>query len=76
MAFRAYPAAPGDAIFFDSFVPHRSGPNRTGAPRRALYITWNRQSDGDQRARYYADKRESFPPDIERDPKKDYRFRV
>ncbi len=76
MAFSAYPAAPGDAIFFDSFVPHRSGPNRTGAPRRALYITWNRSSDGDQRARYYADKRKSFPPDIEREAGKDYQFRV
>ncbi len=76
MAFRAYPAAPGDAIFFDSFVPHRSGPNRTESPRRALYITWNRSSDGDQRARYYADKRKSFPPDIEREAGKDYQFRV
>ena len=76
MTFRAYPAAPGDAVFFDSFVPHRSGPNRTGTPRRALYITWNRRSEGDQRARYYADKRKSFPPDIEREPGRAYRFRV
>ena len=76
MAFSAYPTAPGDVIFFDSFVPHRSGPNRTGSARRALYITWNRISEGDQRARYYADKRKSFPPDIEREAGKDYQFRV
>ncbi len=28
------PTAPGDVIFFDSFVPHASGPNRTKSPRR------------------------------------------
>src|SRR5438132_8365340 len=36
---------------------------------RSLYITYNRQSAGDHRVRYYADKRKNFPPDIERDPR-------
>ena len=30
----------------------------------------------DDRLRYYADKRKSFPPDIERDPTRTYTFRV
>lgn len=67
---------PGDAVFFDSFAPHRSAPNQTQQARRVLYITYNKISEGDSREAYYAAKRKSYPPDIERDPNKDYRFRV
>jgi ectoine hydroxylase-related dioxygenase (phytanoyl-CoA dioxygenase family) len=67
---------PGDVIFFDSFVPHASGPNRTAAPRRILYVTYSRAGNGDHRARYFADKRRDFPPDIEREPGRTYTFRV
>ena len=67
---------PGDAVFFDSFAPHRSAPNHTQQARRVLYITYNKISEGDSREAYYAAKRKSYPPDIERDPNKDYRFRV
>jgi hypothetical protein len=67
---------PGDAVFFDSYAPHRSKPNRTDKARRVLYITYNRKSEGDSRARYYADKRRNYPPDIERDPDKQYAFKV
>ncbi len=70
------PTKPGDVVFFDSFVPHRSAPNRSDAPRRVLYITYNRLSEGDQRERYYADKRKSYPPDCEREPDKVYEYRV
>jgi ectoine hydroxylase-related dioxygenase (phytanoyl-CoA dioxygenase family) len=74
--FAACPTAPGDAVFFDSFVPHRSGPNLSGEPRRVLYVTYNRLADGDHRARYYADKRKGYPPDVEREPGKRYVYRV
>ena len=70
------PTRVGDVVFFDSFVPHRSGRNLTESARRILYVTYNRASDGDQRKQYYADKRASYPPDIERDPEKEYVFRV
>ncbi|WP_421693104.1 phytanoyl-CoA dioxygenase family protein [Aestuariivirga sp.] len=76
MDFIAIPTAPGDAIFFDSFAPHRSGPNRTNGPRRVLYITYNRNSEGDWREQYYADKRMSFPPDCERVPGQAYVYKV
>ena len=76
MDFVSCPTQPGDAVFFDSYAPHRSGPNMTGAPRRVLYVTYNRLSAGDHRRQYYADKRASYPPDIERDPNKSYVFRV
>jgi hypothetical protein len=74
--FVPYPTAPGDTVFFDSFVPHRSGPNLSDQPRRVLYVTYNRLADGDHRARYYADKRRSYPPDVEREPGKQYVYRV
>jgi ectoine hydroxylase-related dioxygenase (phytanoyl-CoA dioxygenase family) len=70
------PTAPGDVIFFDSFVPHASKANHTKTPRRILYLTYNRAADGDHRARYYADKHASYPPDIEREAGKKYVFRV
>lgn len=70
------PTAPGDVLFFDSYAPHASKPNGTAQARRILYLTYNRARDGDHRARYFADKRANFPPDIERAPGTDYRFRV
>ena len=76
MVFAPIPTAPGDAVFFDSFAPHRSGPNLTRRPRRALYITYNAAAAGDQRARYFAEKRRSFPPDVARQPGETYVFRV
>jgi ectoine hydroxylase-related dioxygenase (phytanoyl-CoA dioxygenase family) len=74
--YRPIHCQPGDAVFFDSFAPHRSAPNRTDRPRRVLYITYNRASEGDHRAAYYADKHCNYPPDVERDPARDYRFKV
>jgi len=70
------PAKPGDVIFFDSYVPHRSGPNNTKHSRRVLYLTFNKASEGDFREKYYADKRKSFPPDCERDPNKVYEYKI
>jgi hypothetical protein len=67
---------PGDAVFFDSYAPHRSGPNMSRDPRRVLYVTYNRLSEGDHRAQYYADKRKSYPPDCEREAGRQYVFRV
>ena len=75
-AYQVLESEPGDAVFFDSFAPHRSSPNRTDRPRRVLYLTYNKASEGDHRIQYYADKRASYPPDIEREPDKEYRFRV
>jgi hypothetical protein len=72
----AIEAEPGDAVFFDSFVPHRSGPNHTKDQRRVLYYTYNRASEGDHLRQYYADKRQSYPPDVEREAGREYRFRV
>jgi len=74
--FVKFPTAPGDVIFFDCFAPHQSAPNQTDLPRRNLYLTYNRKVGGDHRLRYYADKRQAFPPDFEREAGKEYRFKV
>src|SRR5262249_24130794 len=65
-------ATPGDAIVFDAWVPHASGPNRTVGSRRSYYLTFNPVAAGDHRAAYYARKRECFPPEYERRPGVDY----
>lgn len=70
------PTKPGDIVFFDSFVPHKSGPNPSDKPRRVVYTTYAKASEGDYRKRYYAEKRVSFPPDVERDPTKSYAYKI
>ena len=74
--YRPVHCHPGDAVFFGSYAPHRSAPNRSDRARRVLYITYNRASDGDSREKYYAAKRRNYPPDIEREPGRDYSFKV
>jgi hypothetical protein len=54
------PTAPGSLLWFDGLAPHRSGPNRTDRPRRALYLTYSALSEGELRTRYYAEKGSAF----------------
>ena len=67
---------PGDGIFFDCYAPHKSEPNLTNKSRRILYLTYNKLSEGNHREKYYLDKYKNYPPDIDRDPNKDYSFKV
>ena len=76
MEFVPAPTNPGDLAFFDSYAPHGSEPNTSDQTRRLYFATYNRLADGDHLAQYYADKRKSFPPDIEREPGKEYVYRV
>lgn len=76
MTFVDCPTEPGDIIFFDSFAPHASEANLSDQQRRMFFATYNRRSAGDHLAQYYSDKKESYPPDIERIPGKTYAFRV
>ncbi|MDA1014383.1 MAG: phytanoyl-CoA dioxygenase family protein [Planctomycetota bacterium] len=47
---------PGGVLFFSSFVPHKSSANNSDLPRRSLYITYGKASEGDRREAYYADR--------------------
>jgi len=75
-SFEPLKTAPGDVVAFDSYVVHRSAPNRTERARRVLYATYNPQSQGDCYERYFADKHKNYPPDVERDANRTYRYRV
>jgi len=63
---------PGDVLFFDCFVVHKSEPNLSDYPRRALLNTYNRRVDGDFRTSYFENKRKFFPPMNERLSNVDY----
>lgn len=49
--------AAGDLLLFHSLTPHRSGPNRSTAPRRALFFTYTTASHGDVYRRYHDHQR-------------------
>jgi ectoine hydroxylase-related dioxygenase (phytanoyl-CoA dioxygenase family) len=69
-------ADPGDVIFFDAYVPHGSPPNTSDKSRRNIFLTFNRQSDGDLRARYYADKWATYAPNEGKETRTEESFRV
>ena len=50
----------GEALWFHSRTPHRSGPNRSSVARRAIYPTYNAASQGDLRTEYYREKLDMF----------------
>jgi len=50
----------GETLWFHSRTPHRSGPNQSATPRRALYPTYNAAAEGDLRADYYRQKAEEL----------------
>jgi len=41
-----------------------------------LYSTYNKAGEGSYRARYYADKRITLPPDIEKEEGKIYTYKI
>ena len=76
MSFVPIPTRAGDLIFFDSFTPHQSAPNKSKFSRRIYYATYNRLSAGNNLNQYYKDKHKFYPPDIDRKRGKKYAFRV
>jgi hypothetical protein len=76
MEFVSVPTDPGDLVFFDCFAPHQSQANYSDKIRRIYYATYNRKSAGDHLQQYYADKYKNYPPDIDRNPDKEYVYKV
>ena len=76
LSWTQLPMQSGDVLFFGSYIPHQSKRNKSACPRRNLYLTYNRQVEGDFREQYYIDKRKSYPPDIEQEDGKTYVFKV
>ena len=64
-----------DLVMSDPAGGEASSDEGTGDERQ-IVAAYNLASEGDHRARYFADKHASFPPDIDRDREKTYVFRV
>lgn len=62
-------ASPGDVIFFDCYVPHGSPGNTSNRVRRNIFLTFNKQSAGDLKAKYYRDKWATYPPNDPEHPR-------
>ena len=43
----------GTVVAFNGWVPHRSSPNKSPFPRRAVFLTYNPKSEGDYHHLYY-----------------------
>ena len=67
---------PGDVIFFDGYTPHRSKNNKSKKKRRIIYITYCSYVNGKLRKQYFDKKRKEFPPNIERDLNKKYKYKI
>jgi len=66
MKFTPCLTSPGDIIFFDCFIPHRSKANLSNYQRRNIYLTYNKKSEGDKRLDYLKRKEKEMPPDNKR----------
>ncbi len=60
MEWHAVPTEPGDILLFGSYIPHKSGSNRSNRSRRIIYLTYNALSQGNWREKYYQEKRSAF----------------
>ncbi len=60
MDWRPIEMAAGDVLLFDSYLPHRSAPNRSGQSRRVFFLTFNPARYGDHYAAYYRRKSEDY----------------
>jgi hypothetical protein len=60
MTWETVPVPAGTTLWFHSRTPHRSGPNTSDRPRRALYPTYNARREGDLRDAYYEQKFAEF----------------
>lgn len=63
----------GDIVLFDSYVPHKSGPNRSKLPRPILFFTYTIKEKGDFYEKYHFDKFQNVPPDIYKEKGRKYR---
>ena len=74
--FKSFELDVGDVIFFNSYIPHKSGPNKSKKSRIQIYLTYNSISAGNFRKRYISEKRKSFPPNNERIKGINYTFKI
>ncbi len=66
----------GDVVFFNAYIPHRSGKNLSKLNRSQIYLTYNKKKDGNFRKIYFAEKRVNYPPNNERELNKSYSYKI
>ena len=54
----------GDAVIFDSFIPHASFQNNSDKKRQIIFFTYTPLSLGSFYEEYHSDKFNAVPPDI------------
>ena len=54
----------GDAIIFDSYIPHASYENNSTNKRQIIFLTYTPKSQGSFYEKYHSDKFKVLPPDI------------
>jgi len=74
--FKSFIMSPGDVVFFNGFIPHKSNANIGKKSRIQAYLTYNKFSDGSFRKKYLEDKAISFPPNELRDKNRKYLYQV
>mgnify|MGYP001247774389 FL=1 len=74
--FKSIELNPGDVLFFNHYIPHRSKSNQSHFNRTQLYITYNLKKDGNFRKKYFKEKRISFPPNNERPQGKKFKYKI
>ena len=74
--FRNIELNPGDVVFFNHYIPHKSRSNKSNLSRRQLYITYNLKKDGNFRKKYFKEKRVSFPPNNERQQGSKHEYKI
>ena len=74
--FKKFLLGPGDIVFFNAYIPHRSSKNQSKSSRRQIYLTYNFKKHGNFRNSYFSEKRINFPPNSERDEKKIYKYKI
>lgn len=63
----------GDAIVFDSYIPHASFSNNSCNKRQIIFLTYTPKSQGSFYDQYHHDKFQAVPPDISKIKGRSYR---
>ena len=74
--FKSFNMLPGDVVFFNNFIPHKSNSNKSKKSRIQVYLTYNKKSDGNFRLKYIQNKEIFYPPNNKRQKGINYTYKV
>lgn len=74
--FKSFKMLPGDVVFFNDLIPHKSNSNKSKKSRIQVYLTYNKKSDGNFRLEYIRNKEVFYPPNNKRRKGINYTYKV